>query len=207
MIYPAAKRIRNLTDRRKGRAKSERLRQIIKELQRHRFGGRAETLPEEQMLLGLEQVEQAEASGEARQDENASGTARLGLASAGLTVERCRRLPRIEMVVDIDDKTCRCCKGELHQIGVDKSERLDMAPAQFRVLVTIRPKYACRSCEEGVIQAPAPARLIEGGMRTEATIAQVLVSKYADQARRLASASAARAPSYEAQELRQIVRG
>ena len=31
-----------------------RLRQIIKELQRHRFGRRAETLPEEQMLLGLE---------------------------------------------------------------------------------------------------------------------------------------------------------
>jgi hypothetical protein len=31
----------------------ERLRQIIKELQRHRFGRRAETLPEDQMLLGL----------------------------------------------------------------------------------------------------------------------------------------------------------
>src|ERR1035437_381973 len=29
---------------------SERLRQIIKELQRHRFGRRAETLPEDQML-------------------------------------------------------------------------------------------------------------------------------------------------------------
>lgn len=35
---------------------SERLRQIIKELQRHRFGRKAETLPEEQMLLGLEDV-------------------------------------------------------------------------------------------------------------------------------------------------------
>ena len=53
-------------------------------------------------------------------------------------------------------------------------------PAQFRVLVTIRPKYACRTCEDGVVQAPAPARLIEGGLATEATIAQVLVSKYAD---------------------------
>jgi transposase len=55
-----------------------------------------------------------------------------------------------------------------------------MVPAQFRVLVTIRPKYGCRSCEDGVIQAPAPARLIEGGLPTEATVAQVLVSKYAD---------------------------
>ena len=44
------------------RAQNERLRQIIKELQRHRFGRRAETLPEDQMLLGLEEVEQVAAS-------------------------------------------------------------------------------------------------------------------------------------------------
>jgi hypothetical protein len=44
------------------RMQNERLRQIIKELQRHRFGRRAETLPEDQMLLGLEDVEQAEAN-------------------------------------------------------------------------------------------------------------------------------------------------
>ncbi|MBB4264159.1 transposase [Bradyrhizobium sp. CIR3A] len=89
-------------------------------------------------------------------------------------------LPRIEVVVDIDDKTCPCCQGELHQIGEDKSERLDMVPAQFRVVVTRRPKYACRGCGDGVLQAEAPARLIEGGLPAEATVAQVLVSKYAD---------------------------
>ena len=47
------------------RTQNERLRQIIKELQRHRFGRRAETLPEDQMLLGLEDVEQVAASSEA----------------------------------------------------------------------------------------------------------------------------------------------
>ena len=65
-------------------------------------------------------------------------------------------------------------------IGEDVSERLDIIPAQFRVLVTRRPKYACRSCTDGIMQAPAPARLIPGGMPTEATVAHVLVSKYAD---------------------------
>jgi transposase len=59
------------------------------------------------------------------------------------------------------------------------SERLDIVPAQFRVLVVCRPKYACRACET-MVQAPAPARLIEGGLPTEATVAQVLVAKYAD---------------------------
>ena len=163
------------------RCESERLRQIIKELQRHRFGRRAETLPEEQMLLGLEEVEQVEASGEAKQDENAPDS-----RAAGGGKRRINRgalpahLPRIEIVVDIDDKACPCCKGELHRIGENKSERLDIVPAQFRVLVTIRPKYACRTCEDGVVQAPAPARLIEGGLPTEATVAQILVSKYAD---------------------------
>jgi transposase len=163
------------------RCESERLRQIIKEMQRHRFGRRAETLPEDQMLLGLEEVEQAEANRAAETD---------GLSPADRQVRAHKRrinrgslpahLPRIEIVVDLDDKTCRSCNGELHRIGEDKSERLDIVPAQFRVLVTIRPKYACRTCEDGVMQALAPARLIEGGLPTEATVAQVLVSKYAD---------------------------
>ena len=43
-----------------------------------------------------------------------------------------------------------------------------------------RPKYACSQCEDVIVQAPAPARLIEGGLPTDAAVAQVLVSKYAD---------------------------
>ena len=55
------------------RARAARLEQIIKELQRHRFGRRAETLPEHQLLLSLEDVEQVEASRDAATD--ASNTA------------------------------------------------------------------------------------------------------------------------------------
>ena len=84
------------------------------------------------------------------------------------------------MVVDIDDHTCPCCRNGLHRIGENVSERLDIVPAQLRVIVVRRPKYACRACEDVVVHAPAPARLIEGGLPTEATVAQVLVSKYAD---------------------------
>jgi transposase len=163
------------------RARNERLVQILKEMQRHRFGRRAETLPEDQMLLALEDVEQTEA-GVAAAEESRSAVVRAE------TARRRRRnrgalpahLPRIETTVDIEDKACPCCKGLLHMIGEDVSERLDIIPAQFRVLVTRRPKYACRACEGAVAQAPAPARLIEGGLPTEATVAHVLVSKYAD---------------------------
>lgn len=163
------------------RAENERLRQIIKELQRHRFGRRAESLPVEQLLLGLEEVEQVEAGGLAA--EEAADPAKL---EACVRKRRANRgslpahLPRIEQVIDIPDKTCPCCKGMLHVMGEDHSERLDIVPAQFRVIVTRRPKYACRNCEEVVVQAPAPARLVEGGIPTDATVAHVLVSKYAD---------------------------
>src|SRR5882724_11842741 len=89
------------------RIQNERLRQIIKELQRHRFGRRAETLPEDQMLLGLEEVEQVAASGEAEIEatnpvERASRSAKRRMNRGSLPAH----LPRIEMVVDIDDRTC-----------------------------------------------------------------------------------------------------
>jgi transposase len=64
-----------------------------------------------------------------------------------------------------------------------KSEKID--PAQFWVIVARRPKYArcpkyaCRSCEGRIVQAPAPVHTIAGGLPTEATLAHVLVSKYA----------------------------
>jgi len=67
-----------------------------------------------------------------------------------------------------------------HQIGEDVAERLDVVPTTFRVLVTRRPRYGCRSCEGAIVQAPATARIVEGGIPTEALIAQVLVAKYAD---------------------------
>jgi transposase len=163
------------------RARSDRLTQIIKELQRHRFGRRAETLPIEQLELGLEDIQQVEAAlaaeVEARDPSAKAAKAQKRRTNRGSLP---LHLPRFEIVVDVQSKACPCCSGELHCIGEDVAERLDIIPAQIRVLVTRRPKYACRSCEEGVVQAPAPARLIEGGLPTEASIAHVIVGKYAD---------------------------
>ena len=66
------------------------------------------------------------------------------------------------------------------EIGEDVSERLDVIPAQFRVLVTRRPKYACRRCSGAVAQAHAPEHVVPGGLPTEALIAQVIVAKFGD---------------------------
>ena len=170
-----------LAERAQHATEADRLRQIIKELQRHRFGRRAETLPIDQLELGLEDVQQGEAA-EIAQAEAADPVAKAARAVKRRTNRGSlpAELPRVEVVIELQSLACPCCAGALHRIGEDVSERLDIVPAQLRVLVTRRPKYACRACEEGVIQAPAPARLIEGGLPTEATVAQVIVAKYAD---------------------------
>jgi transposase len=91
-----------------------------------------------------------------------------------------KSLSRIETFIDIESRSCPRCGSELHAIGDDVAERLDVIPAQFRVLVVRRPKYACRACPGTVVQAPAPPRLIEGGLPTEALVAHVIVGKYAN---------------------------
>ncbi len=90
-----------------------------------------------------------------------------------------KHLPRVTEVIEPSHTACPCCAGKLHRIGEDKFEALDGVPATVRVLCTIRPKYACRACEGAVIQAPAKARLLDGGMATTAFIANVIVWKFA----------------------------
>ena len=158
---------------------NERLRSIIEALQRHQFGRRSEQLDPDQLQLSLEDVETALAQLEAASEVKAgqSGKYRPRKTNRGSLPAH---LERIEQTVDVENKACPCCGGALHQIGEDVAERLDVVPTTFRVLVTRRPRYGCRSCESAVVQAPAPARIVEGGIPTEALIAQVLVAKYAD---------------------------
>ena len=159
-------------------AEVERLKAIIDALQRHRFGRRSEQLDPDQFELALEEVEAALAQAEHARDKASRVTAdRPRKTNRGSLPAH---LERIEQIVDVEDTACPCCGGALHQIGEDVSERLDVVPTTFRVLVTRRPRYGCRSCESAVVQAPAPARIVEGGIPTEALIAQVLVAKYAD---------------------------
>src|SRR3981189_124840 len=90
-----------------------------------------------------------------------------------------RHLPRCEQVLEPDVTACPCCQGVLHRIGEDVSEVLDVIPAILRVLRTIRPKYGCRGCTDGVVQAKVLPRLIESGMASTALVTHVVVSKVA----------------------------
>jgi transposase len=121
------------------------------------------------------------------QPANDAGTASRGVEPQRKLRKTARRnigflpkhLPRVEEVIEPASTACPCCAGKLHRIGEETSEALDGVPATLRVLRTIRPKYACRSCQGAPVQAPARSRLFEGGMATTALIANVVVWKFA----------------------------
>src|SRR4051794_20575960 len=97
------------------RAESERLRQIIKALQRHRFGRRAESLPEDQLLLGLEEAEQGEAAGHAQAEEAAPAkTAARTAKRRGNRGALPAHLPRAEPHLDAESTIPLCRSWPLH---------------------------------------------------------------------------------------------
>lgn len=162
---------------------NRRLEQMIDDLRREKFGARSEKLSPDQWNLPLEDVEIAQGILEAAQ-EKADAT-RQASRPEGKRVKRNRKplppgLPEIERVIEPASTLCPCGCGEMTQIGEDVARRLDVIPAQFRVLVTRRPKYACRRCAGAVVQAHAPEHVVPGGLPTEALIAQIIVSKFAD---------------------------
>jgi transposase len=170
-------------------AEIERLRLMIAGLQRNRFGRRSEKLDDAALQHGVEDLEQSVAeqmAGLAAATQPPPETpAPAPDPSSTEPVKRNRgalptHLPRVEVIIDIDDKACPCCGGSLHLIGEDRAEMLDYIPAQMRVRVIRRPRYGCRTCAGAVVQKPAPERPIDGGMATEALLAQVLIGKYSD---------------------------
>ena len=156
-----------------------RLEALVTSFKKALFGAKSEKIDPAQYELELEDIETAIAQVEAEIDAD-ERTAPVRPPKPRQTNRGSlpKHLERVEVVIE-PELSCACGVAR-HVIGEDVSERLDVVPAQFRVIVTRRPKYACRSCESGIAQAPAPAHIIAGGMPTEATLAHVLVSKYAD---------------------------
>lgn len=156
-----------------------RLEALVVSFKKALFGSKSEKIDPTQNELELDDIETATAHVEAEIDVDAR-TAPVRPPKPRQTNRGSlpKHLERVDVVVE-PELSCPC-GTKRHVIGEDVSERLDIIPAQFGVIVTRRPKYACRSCEGGITQAPAPAHIIAGGMPTEATLAHVIVSKYAD---------------------------
>ena len=155
---------------------NDRLRRLLRKAQG--FEAKSERLAKlhpDQLNLALEDIEQAIAKAEAIEEkaQTADAPRKRRINRGALPAH----LPRIHEKVAPADTNCPCCKKPMHVIGEETSERLDVIPAQYRVIVTHRPRLACRACER-IVEAPAPEHLIKSGLPTEAMVASVLVAKY-----------------------------
>ncbi len=171
----------------------ERLEGQVHDYRRTKFGPKSEKLDPAQMELALEDLETAIAETQARiaaveKKIEASAINPGEVGDPDKAVSRKERkaralpehLPRVERVIEPESIVCPCGCGNMVRIGEDRTERLDRVPARYEVIVTIRPKYACPKGRTGVVQAKAPAHLLEGSWPTEALLAEIAVSKHSE---------------------------
>ncbi|RMF71739.1 MAG: IS66 family transposase, partial [Alphaproteobacteria bacterium] len=82
--------------------------------------------------------------------------------------------------LDEQERTCTCCNEVMVEIGREVSEQLEHAPARYFVIETVRPKYACKRCHDGVLTAEPPAAPISKGLAGPGLLAHIVTSKYCD---------------------------
>jgi transposase len=163
----------------------------IQQYRRAKFGPKSEKLDPAQLELALEDLETAIAETEARiaavEEKIAASASAPAEEPANETPRKPRKaralpagLPHVERVIEPDSIACPCGCGDMVRIGEDRTERLDYIPARYQVIVTVRPRYACPKGRTGVVQAKAPAHLLEGSWPTEALLAQIAVSKHSE---------------------------
>ena len=165
------------------RAENDKLRAMLETLKRAFYGARSERrdTEEAQLALGLGDLSAVpvepgpDTATDGETDRPKPKRPKASRNIGGLP----NHLPREDVVIEPACDVCPCCQGQLHPIGEDVTEMLDIVPAIVRVRRIRRPKYGCRACETAVVQAPAPPRPIDGGLPTAALLAHIAVSKFA----------------------------
>lgn len=115
-----------------------RLEKLLADFKRVFYGAKSEKANPDQYHLALEDIETAMAVVHAEDEASDLPKTAASKSRVGRGVLP-KHLPRVQEVIAPEDVTCGC-GAERHIIGENISERLDIVPAQFRVLVTPRPK-------------------------------------------------------------------
>jgi transposase len=157
----------------------------LTELKRELFGPKSDRLTSEQEAQ-LEQL---------NQDLEAE-TLRPAAASDGVLDDedqkkkkRSRTVARHPLPAHLETETvtiepeitpCPCCGKMPERIGEEVSEEIDLVPAKLVRRRTVRPKYACRCGEAGVVIAPLPPRLIPQSRLGLGLAVHVVLTRYDD---------------------------
>ena len=161
-----------------------RLERMLSQTRHARFGPSSEKGDPDQRNLFAEDIDLA--AGQLAAAGDAADTALSNTSKPKKVAKRNKgnlpdHLERVEEVIEPESTYCPCGCGEMVRVGEDRTERLDVVPAQFRVLVTVRPKYMCRACSgKSHAQAPAPEFLVPRGLGTNRFAIHAVVSKFCD---------------------------
>ena len=156
------------------------LKLLIAKMRHERFGASSERGRKllDQLELQLEEIEAAAAEDEAA-NEVSTPPAAIRPASARRKPVRApvpAHLPR-ERVVVPGPSTCPCCNGKLAKLGEDVTETLEVIPRQWKVIQTVRERFACRACET-ISEVPAPFHVIPRGRAGPELLAMILEAKF-----------------------------
>ena len=152
------------------------LQELIAQLRQKQYGKKSEKVSPEQ--LGMFDETETEAINP-EPDEDDSLKVSEHERKRGKRLKLPDKLPRIEVVIDIENKLCPKDGEELKCIGEEVSDKLEIIPAKVRVIRTIRKKYACPACEL-MTEAPAPAEMIPKSKASGSVLAYIATAKYAD---------------------------
>lgn len=87
---------------------------------------------------------------------------------------------REELVTISPAPNCNQCGSQMSDSGMtENSEKLNVIPKKFEIVVTKRSKYRC-SCQGCLVTAPAPARIAPGSSYSDEMIVDIALSKYCD---------------------------
>jgi transposase len=152
------------------------LKLLIAKLRHERFGASSERSRKllDQMELQLEELEAASSEDEAAVTAPAAGE--RGARRRPVRGPLPAHLPR-ERVVLPGPTACPCCGGRLSKLGEDVTETLEVVPRQWKVVQTVREKFACRACE-AITQPPAPFHPIARGRAGPNLLATILEAKF-----------------------------
>lgn len=181
----AAQAVAELTRARAEQSSGEALIATLKleilKLRRELYGTRSERKSRllDQLELQLEELEANAGEDEIKAEQAAAKTTNVQPFTRKKPSRKPfpEHLPRERVVLPSPD-VCPCCGGDnLCKLGETVTETLESIPRQWKVIQTVREKFACRSCE-AISQPPAPFHVIPRGFAGPSLPAMILFEKF-----------------------------
>jgi transposase len=177
MILSENELLKIIEENKRLKFENESLRDQISLMLRARFGKKSEHVSNEQLELFNEGELESTLPDPADEDEEIEVPGHT--RRRGKRLKLPDRLPREEVILDIDHKHCLDDGTELKFIGEDISEKLEIIPAKVFVKKIIRKKYACPHCEAMSV-AKAPETLLPKTNASASLLAYIATCKYVD---------------------------